>query len=69
MPAPTHEPLATRFRAATGAVWIVWDAIKLWRLRGQTGDATVRDKRFGYVIGMLVGAIGITGVLRFHGLL
>jgi hypothetical protein len=48
-------------------VWFVWDGIKLMRLRDN--DPVTGDKRFGYVIGMTIGAIGITGCLMFHGVL
>ena len=52
------------------AVWLVYDAINLWRVRDRDGaDPVVGDKRFGYVIGMLIGVIGLIGVLRFHGVL
>jgi hypothetical protein len=47
--------------------WFVWDGIKLVRLRGT--DAITGDKRFGYVMGMVIGAIGVIGCLRFHGVL
>ena len=58
---------------ATGGlagVWLVYDAFNLWRTRGaDRSDPIVRDKRFGYVIGMAIGVIGLIGVARFNGLL
>ena len=58
---------------ATGGlagVWLVYDAINLWRARGaDRRDPIVGDKRFGYVIGMTIGVIGLYGVARFNGLL
>ena len=45
------------------AVWFVWDAIKLVRLTPET--PSVGDKRFGYFIGMAIGAIGVIGCLKF----
>jgi len=56
--------------ALLAAVWFVYDAINLIRLAGADGrDPVVRDKRFGYVIGMIIGVIGLVGVLRFRGVL
>lgn len=56
---------------ATGGLagtWFFYDGIKLIRLRNSDGkDPTIRDKRFGYVMGMMIGAIGVWGCLRFHG--
>jgi len=60
----------TAMTGGLAAVWLVYDAINLWRIRGGDGaDPVVRDKRFGYVIGMLIGVIGLVGVLRFHGVI
>ena len=54
----------------TGGVagtWFFYDAIKIWRLRGaDKKDPIVRDKIFGYLIGMAVGFTGVLGCLRFH---
>jgi hypothetical protein len=51
-------------------VWFVYDGIKLWWLRkADRADPTVHDKRFGYAMGMVIGALGVIGVLRFHGVL
>jgi hypothetical protein len=45
----------------------VWDAIKLVRLRNaNSADPVVRDKRFGYAIGVAIGAIGVIGCLKFN---
>lgn len=49
------------------AVWFVWDAIKLARLTPQT--PSVGDKRFGYFIGIVIGAIGVIGCLKFWNVL
>jgi len=51
-------------------VWLVYDAVNLARSqRADDRDPVVGDRRFGYVIGMVIGAIGLVGVLRFHGVL
>jgi hypothetical protein len=49
------------------AIWFVYDAINMARLRSaDSADPKVRDKRFGYAIGMLIGFVGVIGVLRHH---
>ena len=47
--------------------WFVYDAISLARLRIDTPNAG--DKRFGYLVGMTIGVIGVLGCLRFHGVI
>jgi hypothetical protein len=32
------------------------------------GDPSVRDRRFGYAMGVLMGTIGVIGALKFHGI-
>jgi hypothetical protein len=49
------------------AVWFVYDGIKLVRLAPETPSAG--DKRFGYMIGMSIGAIGVIGCLKFWNVL
>jgi len=50
--------------------WLVYDTINLVRSRrADRRDPLVRDKRFGYVMGMLIGLVGIIGCLRFHGVM
>lgn len=54
----------------TGGVagaWFVYDAINIIRSRHADGrDPLVRDRRFGYVVGMVIGFVGVLGCLRFH---
>lgn len=58
----------TLFTGIIAGVWFVWDAVKLIRLRTADGaDPVVRDKRFGYAVGVVIGAIGVTGCLMFQG--
>jgi hypothetical protein len=49
--------------------WLVYDAFNLVRMhrKGATRDASSHDKHFGYVIGVIIGVIGVWGCLRFHG--
>lgn len=51
-------------------VWALYDVVLLAKLRGADArDPLVRDKRFGYATGILIGLFGIAGVLRYHGVL
>src|SRR5262249_5948271 len=56
--------------AVTGGVagaWLVYDAISLYRVRRADGrDPLVRARRFGYLMGIVIGIVGIVGCLRFH---
>jgi hypothetical protein len=48
--------------------WLIYDAINLIRFRNlDRRDGVVRDRQFGYVVGIVIGIIGIVGCLRFHG--
>ncbi|HEY6179396.1 MAG TPA: hypothetical protein VIX73_33305 [Kofleriaceae bacterium] len=51
------------------AMWLIHDLILLVRLRGDRRDPLIGDKRFGYVVGITIGVIGIVGTLRFNGIL
>jgi hypothetical protein len=56
------------FTGIVAFTWFVYDALKLYWLRNSDGsDPVIHDKRFGYGIGVVIGAIGVIGVLRFHG--
>ena len=47
--------------------WFVYDIINLIRVRRADGaDPLIRDRRFGYVIGIVIGFAGVLGCLRFH---
>lgn len=51
-----------------GTGWVLYDVIRLIKLRGaDMSDPLLRDKRFGYWIGVAIGALAFAGVLRFHG--
>jgi len=50
--------------------WFVYDLWSLWRSRNaDRSDPIVRDRQFGYVVGMTIGVLGVIGVLKFHGVL
>jgi hypothetical protein len=45
----------------------VYDSINLIRTRKlDRSEGSVRDKHFGYVMGILIGLVGVIGCLRFH---
>ena len=49
------------------SAWFIYDSINLIRTRNaDRSDPVVRDKHFGYVMGILIGIIGVVGCLRFH---
>lgn len=66
----SHETFRWILTGLTGGLsstWLIYDSYNLIRTRrADRRDPTVRDKRFGYVIGIVVGAIGIIGCLRYH---
>jgi hypothetical protein len=51
--------------------WVVYDAFSLFRSRNadRGNDAIVRDKQFGYVMGIIIGILGVLGCLRAHGVI
>jgi len=53
----------------TGVVagaWTIHDLVLLARLRGANRrDSLVGDQRFGYVMGIVIGMIGVVGTLIF----
>lgn len=59
--------IVTFLTGGIGGVWVLYDAFNLARIRNADGrDPLIRDRRFGYVVGMLVGIIGVAGCLRFY---
>jgi hypothetical protein len=49
-------------------VWFIYDSINLIRTRNlDRNDAVVRDRHFGYVMGIIIGIVGVIGCLKFHG--
>lgn len=51
-----------------GALWALFDVVKLSRTRGKDArDPLVRDERFGYFTGIVIGLFAISGILRYHG--
>lgn len=51
-------------------IWVIHDVLFIARLRGADHrDPLVRDQRFGYAMGIVIGTIGVVGTLRFNGVL
>jgi hypothetical protein len=47
--------------------WIVVDSVRLRRaMREDRADPVVRDRIFGSIVGILVGAIGVFGSLNYY---
>ena len=58
------------FTGVLAGAWTVHDLVLIARLRGDgRRDPLVADQRFGYVMGIVIGIIGIVGTLRFNGVL
>ena len=62
-----HVLLSILAGGSAGAL-LVADAVKLARLSSGR-DPLLADKRFGYLVGIAIGAIGLVGTARFNGLL
>ncbi len=59
--------ILTGLTGGLAGTWLVYDAINLIRTRhADRRDPIVRDKHFGYVMGMVIGVIGVAGVLKHH---
>lgn len=65
----TFRAVLSALTVAAG-LWAGYDVVLLARLgRRGRGDPLVGDQRFGYVIGMVICALGIVGTLRYNGVL
>jgi hypothetical protein len=68
LPDSVFRALLSLITGGVAAIWLVHDLVLIARLRGADGrDAHIADQRFGYVIGIVIGVIGIVGTLRFNG--
>ena len=62
------EWFVTVLTGGVAGAWLVYDAFNLYKTRNaDRQDPIVRDKHFGYVVGMVIGIVGVLGCLRFHG--
>jgi hypothetical protein len=50
-------------------LWFFYDSFNLIRTRNaDRTNLVVRDKHFGYAMGILIGIVGVYGCLRFQGI-
>ena len=66
MSATAFKWMLTILTGGLAGTWFVIDTISLIRSGRLKNDPSAHDKRFGYMMGILIGAIGILGCLRFH---
>jgi hypothetical protein len=70
LPVGAFKLLLSLITGVVAAVWAIHDLVLIARLRGaERRDPLVRDQRFGYAMGIVIGVIGIVGTLRFNGVL
>ena len=68
MSATAFKWFLTILTGGLAGAWFVYDSINLIRTRNlDRSDAVVRDRHFGYVMGIIIGVIGVLGCLKFHG--
>jgi hypothetical protein len=65
--ATTFQWILTFLTGSLAGVWLVHDAILLARSRTISKTPLESDVKFGYVVGIVIGAIGLWGCLRYHG--
>jgi hypothetical protein len=62
--------IVTALTGGLAGTWVVHDLLFLARLRGKDRrDPLVRDQAFGYVMGIVIGVIGVWGCMRFNGVI
>jgi hypothetical protein len=65
--ATTFTWILTALTGGLAGFWLVYDSWSLVRSRTvDRTDAIVRDKVFGYMMGIVIGALGVAGVLKHH---
>lgn len=70
MSAVAFKWFVTLLTGIVGGLWLVYDVFNLYRIRtADRRDALVQDKRFGYMIGIAVGAVAVIGCLKYHDVL
>jgi hypothetical protein len=47
-------------------IWLFFDALNLWRTRRAKPSPLLADRRFGYLMGVVIGAVGVIGTLHFQ---
>ena len=58
----------TLITGVVAGAWFIYDSINLVRTRHLDRSVAVnRDKHFGYVMGIVIGIVGVWGTLRYNG--
>jgi len=66
----TFDIILTMLVVCVCAPWLIYEIRNLSRALKQDGsDPVVRDRRFGYSIGILIAVVGIYGSLKYNGVL
>jgi hypothetical protein len=66
--ATTFKWILTILTGALAGVWVLYDIRNLVVTRKlDRSDPVVRDRHFGYVMGIVIGVVGVIGCLKFHG--
>jgi hypothetical protein len=66
--ANTFKWFLTILTGGLAGVWVLYDLRNLIVARKlDRTDPVVRDRHFGYVMGMVIGLVGVIGCLKFHG--
>lgn len=59
--------IVTGLTGGVAGAWFFYDMINLLRTRrADGGDPLISDRRFGYLVGLVIGVGGVLGCLRFH---
>lgn len=70
MSASAFKWFITLLTGGMAGSWLVYDTINLIRTRNaDRKNPIVRDKHFGYVMGIAIAIVGLVGCLRFHDVL
>ena len=71
LPDGVFHLLISLFTGGFAGAWLIHDLLFLARVarhrRAGRRDPLVADQMFGYVIGIVIGIVGLAGTLRFNG--
>jgi hypothetical protein len=70
LPDGVFRALVSLLTGGLAVTWTIHDIVFIARLRGaDRRDPLVADQLFGYVVGIVIGVVGIVGTLRFNGVI
>ncbi len=71
LPDGVFRALISLFTGGVAGAWLIHDLLFLARVVRRGGadrrDPRVGDQVFGYVIGIVIGVVGVVGTLRYNG--